>query len=278
MKVKKGSIVFSIVIAILLLSIALIVKNILNKESKEVVVAKKFIEKLCENNIIEEYNNSKSIVEEGHLNKLANKNSQIQYSVIVGKYGVDIDKNYNVLGFSNKNTSIEKNKDIIAENEAVSLATRYVSEITDDDFRFKEVRVREGEESPCHNVVFYKYRDGYPYYKQEINAMIDKRTGKLEGYSNYPLDHIKHIDKININEEDASNSIKKYFVNLNLKAETLGDPTLYYISIKDDKMALAYVYNVKVINSDNKEEKVTIFLEADSGEIINSNLEAVAKS
>lgn len=278
MKVKKGSIVFGIVIAALLLSIVLIAKNILNKESKEVVVAKKFIENLCKNNMIEEYNNSKSIVEDGHLNKLSNKNSPIQYSVILGNYGVDIDKNYNVLGFSNKNTSIENNKNIITENEAVSLATIYVSEITDDDFRFKEVRVREGEESPCYNVVFYKYRDGYPYYKQEINAMINKRTGKLDGYSNYPLAHIKHVDKINIDEEDATNSIKEYFINLNLKAEILDKPMLYYISIKDDNMALAYVYNVKVINSDNKEEKFTIFLETDSGEIINPNLESVAKS
>ena len=203
MRLKKGTIVFSIVIAVLLVLIVFMINNILNKGTKEVIVAKKFIENLSDNNIIEEYKNNSKIDEEATLNKLANKSSQIQYSVIVGNYGVDIDKDYNVLGFSNKNLGSEFTNAVIDEKKAINLATKYVNEITNDEFKFKEVRSREEENSPCYNIVFYKCKDGYPYYKQEISAVIDKNKGKLEGYSNYPLDHIKHIKEINIDEAKA---------------------------------------------------------------------------
>ena len=94
------------------------------------------------------------------------------------------------------------------KKKAINLATKYVNEITNDEFKFKEVRSREEENSPCYNIVFYKCKDGYPYYKQEISAVIDKSKGKLEGYSNYPLDHIKHIKEINIDEVKAGEIAK----------------------------------------------------------------------
>ena len=52
MRLKKGTIVFSIVIAVLLVLIVFMINNILNKGTKEVIVAKKFIENLSDNNII----------------------------------------------------------------------------------------------------------------------------------------------------------------------------------------------------------------------------------
>ncbi|WP_291650410.1 hypothetical protein [Clostridium sp.] len=276
MRLKKGTITFSIVIVVLLVLIVFMINNILNKGTKEVIVAKKFIENLSDNNIIEEYKNNSEIVEEATLNKLTNKSSQIQYSVIVGNYGVDIDKNYNVLGFSNKNLGSASINSVIDEKKAIELATKYVNEITNDEFKFKEVRSREEENSPCYNIVFYKYKDGYPYYKQEINAVIDKSKGKLEGYSNYPLDHVKHIKEINIDEVKAGEIAKGHFANLNLKVSVLDNPTIAFFSVKDNEMVLSYIYNVKVINNDKKEEIHGICVRADSGEVINFNIDAVA--
>ncbi|MCR1949522.1 hypothetical protein NSA50_00445 [Clostridium sp. DSM 100503] len=276
MRLKKGTITFSMVIVVLLVLIVFIVNNILNKGTKEVSVAKKFIENLSDNNIIEKYKDDSKIVEEATLNKLANKSSQIQYSVIVGNYGVDIDKNYNVLGFSNKNLGSMPINEVIDEKKAINLATKYVNEITDDEFKFKEVRTRQEENSPCYNIIFYKCKDGYPYYKQEISAIIDKSEGKLEGYSNYPLDHIKHIKEINIDEVKAGEIAKGHFTNLNFKVSALDNPMIAFVSVKDDEMVLSYIYNVKVINNDKKEEIYNICIRADSGEVINFNLEAVA--
>lgn len=238
MRLKKGTITFSMVIVVLLVLIVFIVNNILNKGTKEVSVAKKFIENLSDNNIIEKYKDDSKIVEEATLNKLANKSSQIQYSVIVGNYGVDIDKNYNVLGFSNKNLGSMPINEVIDEKKAINLATKYVNEITDDEFKFKEVRTRQEENSPCYNIIFYKCKDGYPYYKQEISAIIDKSEGKLEGYSNYPLDHIKHIKEINIDEVKAGEIAKGHFTNLNFKVSALDNPMIAFVSVKDDEMVL----------------------------------------
>lgn len=278
MRFKKIKIIFSIVILILLGLIGYIVNGILNKETKEVIVAKKFIENLSDDKIINNYDYYKEVIKDEALNKLNSKSSQIQYSVIVGNYGVDIDKNYNVLGFSNKNLGANTKLAEISEEEAISLATKYIKKITDDEFMFKEIKSREKEDSPCYNVVFYKCKDGYPYYKQEINTSIDKVTGKLEAYSNYLLENIKYIKDINIDEYKAKNIVQNYFINLNLKSEILDKPMIAFVAVNDNEMALSYVYNVKTIDDKNKEEKYNIYIRADVGEVINYNLESNIKN
>lgn len=278
MRFKKIKIIFSIVIVILLGLIGYIVNGILNKETKEVIVAKKFIENLSDDKIINNYDYYKEVIKDEALNKLNSKSSQIQYSVIVGNYGVDIDKNYNVLGFSNKNLGANTKLAEISEEEAISLATKYIKKITDDEFMFKEIKSREKEDSPCYNVVFYKCKDGYPYYKQEINTSIDKVTGKLEAYSNYLLENIKYIKDINIDEYKAKNIVQNYFINLNLKSEILDKPMIAFVAVNDNEMALSYVYNVKTIDDKNKEEKYNIYIRADVGEVINYNLESNIKN
>lgn len=278
MRFKKIKIIFSIVIVILLGLIGYIVNGILNKETKEVIIAKKFIENLSDDKIINNYDYYKEVIKDEALNKLNSKSSQIQYSVIVGNYGVDIDKNYNVLGFSNKNLGANTKLAEISEEEAISLATKYIKKITDDEFMFKEIKSREKEDSPCYNVVFYKCKDGYPYYKQEINTSIDKVTGKLEAYSNYLLENIKYIKDINIDEYKAKNIVQNYFINLNLKSEILDKPMIAFVAVNDNEMALSYVYNVKTIDDKNKEEKYNIYIRADVGEVINYNLESNIKN
>lgn len=279
MRFKKASIVFSVIIIVLLLLIGFSISNILDRGTKEIKVAKKFIEELYDNNIIESNSIIKEdVIEENVLNKLSNKNSIIKYSVIVGNYGVDIDKDYNVLGFSNKNLGEEKYKaEEISEDKAVDLAKNYVSQITEEDFSFKEVKKKDNDNSVVFNVIFYKYRNGYPCYQQEINTLINKITGKLEGYTNYPLEAVNYVDEINIDEENAIEKIINNFANLNINAKIEGKPTLAYINNSDKEMVLAYVFNIKITNKDNKEEFINSFVRADNGEIINYNLEAIAK-
>ncbi|MGN0027490.1 MAG: hypothetical protein ACI33I_10890, partial [Clostridium sp.] len=85
MRFKKASIVFSVIIIVLLILIGFSISNILDRGTKEIKVAKNFIEELYDNNIIEK--NSiikKDVIEDNALNKLSNKSSIIKYSVIVG--------------------------------------------------------------------------------------------------------------------------------------------------------------------------------------------------
>ncbi len=277
MRTKKLSIIFSLIIIVLLFFISIIVINILNIGKKEVKVARKFIEELSENSIIKENNDlEKEIIKEEILNKKSNRNSKIKYSVIVGKYAVDIDKDYNILGFSNKNineVSLKSNE--ISEDDAIYLAKSYLVKITQEDFKFKEIRNQEGIDSSVYNVIFYKYREGYPYYYQEINTLINKNTGELEGYSNYPVTDVNYIDDINITEKEANNIIKENFKMLKLDIIITEEPILCYVNISDKEMVLAYVFNIG-INSENNKDNCISLVRADTGEIINYNLEAVA--
>ena len=279
MRFKNASIVFSVIIIVLLLLIGFSVSNILDRGTKEVKVAKEFIEELYDNDIIEKNSIIKdAVVKEEALNKLSNKNSIIKYSVIVGNYGVDIDKDYRVVGFSNKNLGEEKYKaEEISGDKAIALAKTYISNITKEKFAFKEIKSKDNDNSLVYNVIFYKYRNEYPCYQQEINSLINKITGKLEGYTNYSLEAMNYIDEINIDEEKARESVNNNFKSLNINAKIEGKPILAYINNSDKEMVLAYIFNIKIINKDNTEEFIKSFVRADNGEIINYNLEAVAK-
>ena len=277
MRFKKANIVFGLVIMGLLLLIGISVINILGIGAKEVSVARKFVEELHDNGIIEKNNSIENDdINEEVLNKLTSKNSRIKHSVIIGNYGVDIDKDYNILGFSNKNLVEEKySTEKISENEAISLAEKYISQITKDEFSFKEIKSNEDSKLEVYNIVFYKYKNGYPCYQQEINTLINKITGKLEGYTNYTLEIKEYIDDINIDEKKAIEILRNNFNSLDINASIEEKPVLAYINISDEKMVLAYIFNVKVIISDNKEETISYFVRSDNGEIINYNLEAI---
>lgn len=278
MRIKKTSIIFGTIIIVLLILITLLVRNILNIGTKEVKVAKDFIYDLYESRIIEESKELKNdVIKEESLNKASNNNSKIKYSVIVGKYAVDIDKDYNILGFSNKSVQeVISRTSEISEDEAINLASSYLSKITNEEIKFKEIRYQEGVETPVYNVIFYKYKNGYPYYSQEISTLINKKTGKLEGYGNYPINEVKYIDEINIKEEAAATIVKDNFKNLNLDITLIEKPILQYVDVSDKEMVLAYIFNI-VVNKDsdeNKNNSCVSLVRADTGEIINYGIEA----
>ena len=37
----------------------------------------------------------------------------------------------------------------------------------------KEIKIEENLQSPIYNINFYKLKDGHPYYKQDINIVIN---------------------------------------------------------------------------------------------------------
>lgn len=283
MKYKRGKVISIIVIVFLLVAIGILIRNILNKENKEITVAEDFIEELYDKDIISSYKNKKDTSQDISLNKLASENSQIKYSVIVGNFGVDIDENYEVLGFSNKNIRVLGSEDIISEEDAKKLANAYVSEITKDNFIFKEVRNTE-EKSPYYTVVFYECKDSYPIFNQEIIALIDKVSGKLEGYSNYSIANKEIINKTDIKEEKAKEIAVNHFRKLNIDVHKINNIFLSYIENDNNELVLSYVFNVTgnkndIVNSNTQdngeklEKSFTVFVRADTGEIINLNLE-----
>lgn len=282
MKLKIVSVVLGVIVIIgLLFGIVNVFNNIVSGRREEIKVAKDFIQNLADNDMIKLDHTNKKIIEEKPLNKLPNIVSSIQYSIIIGNYGVDVDKNYSVIGFSNKNIDENKisltNTEEIGQENAIDIANKYLTKIIrNEDFKFKEIRVREGEKMPCYNIIFYKLRNGYEFYRQEINVSINKRTGILDGYSNYSLNEINYNDSINIDKEKSNIIINNYLNNLKMKVKKISDPKLLYVSTSNNNMVLGYIYN---ITSDNDNEKnYDVCVRADSGEVINFNVDSIAKN
>lgn len=289
MKEKKLKAIFPIITIILIFFIGILVKNILNNKNKEIMVAKDFIQDLAEKNVIDYYDKGDKINEDYALNKVANQNSHIQFSVLVGSYGVDIDKDYNVLGFSNKNISdLSSNLrvaaysledvEVIDEDKAVDYATKYIKEISTDEFIFKEIKNKDGEESPYYVVLFNKCKDGYPIYKQEITVLIDKSTWKLQGYSNYPLEDKEYIKDIKIDEEQAIKILINNFKDINLIKEDIDTVDLAYVETEENKLVLSYVFSIKNKTTEGNNENYSVIINGDNGQIVTSNLEIMKKN
>lgn len=289
MKDKKVKAIFPIITIILIIFIGILVMNILSKENKEVKVAKDFIQNLAEKDIIDYYDKDDEIDQNNTLNKLVNQSSQIQYSVLVGNYGVDIDKDYNVIGFSNKNISNPSSElkvanyslidtEVVDETKAIDYATKYVKEISEEEFIFKEVKNKEGEENPYYVVVFNKCKDGYPIYKQEITTLIDKTSSKLQGYSNYPLVNKEYIKDIKIDEENSIKIVLDSFKDLNLTKDDISTVDIAYVETEENKLVLSYIISIKNKLEESTSENYLVIISGDNGKIISANLETMKKN
>ena len=282
MKSKSIKLILSLVIMVLLFSIILVARKILNVENKEVKVAKDFIEELYYGGIIDYTEGITK--EEQALNKSNKRNTSIKYSVMIGNYGVDIDDNYNILAFSNKNLTdnnvndnLEKAmlysyNEEITEEEAIYLAENYLNKIINEKIIIKRIRV-ENENSPIYKISFYKFKENYPYYKEEISISINKNTGKLESYTNYPILNMSYNDSINISEEEAINIIKSNYIDSNLNISIDDKCKIAYVTVDEKEMVLAYIFNIE-----KADEESVNFVRADNGQILNNIAQVIKEN
>ena len=279
MKGKKKIIVFTLLTMSLLIAIGFTIVSLLGNKSKEVKVAKKFVEKLQRMDIIDTKLNIDEI-EFKSMDKVINKNSKTQYTVVAENLGIDLDSKYVVTGFSEK---IKENKSldsIIDKDNAKIIAEEYVGEITNEKFEFKELReVKDGEEkSNTYTIAFYKYVKDYPCYDNEIVVNINKTSGKLESYTNQSINEVKHNIKKNINLEEAKNISIEYFSKLNVKAEIGKEPLLAVTLRVDGEFELSYVVELKITSNDGKIELYKLFINAESGDVVNRTKDLIQDS
>lgn len=242
MKTKKYNIyILLIIVVILTFGIITIMRNILNGQSKEVKSAQEFIELLIEKEIIDE--NKEELLKKTSLNQSIVKTSKMEYSVILGNYAVDIDNDFNIIGFSNKNLEISDKKININQEEAILLAKNYAEKILDSEFLFKEVKEKDEENNSHYSVVFYNSKDGYPVYRQEINMVIDKYSGKLDAYSNNNLEDYDYINNIKYNENEIKKIMNDYFLSINKKVASVSNGMLAYVN-NNDEYILSYVFTI----------------------------------
>ncbi|MGL5354016.1 MAG: YcdB/YcdC domain-containing protein, partial [Clostridium sp.] len=211
MKANKRVIAFTVLIIALLVAIAFAVGSIKGDKSKEIRVAKSFVEELQNKNIVDLSLDIDNI-EFKSIEKSGNKSGINQYTVVSENIGIDLDSKYNVIGFSQKLNSGRDIHEVVGEEEAITIAKKYVDDIISEKFEFKEIRgTKNGEEdSGNYTIAFYKYVKDYPYYDNEIVVNINKMTGKLESFSNQTITKVKHNLKKEITDLEAKEMAISY--------------------------------------------------------------------
>ncbi|MEG0295574.1 MAG: PepSY domain-containing protein [Clostridium sp.] len=275
MKSKKHKKIHSFITIILLVLIALFTYEIVAGESKEVKEAKSFmirLERMYAINLTEPIKEMKFEV----INPNGNIDATVGYTVATKNYGIDLDKEYRVVGFSKKEAK-HGNKVNITEEEAINIAKKFSTELTDESLEYKGMKTVEGQDLPYYNVAFSKTKGDYSYLDKEVVVQIDKYTGELDGYSNVYLDDFEHISTKKISEEQAIEGIKTY---LNKLGYTLTEQKLKqigYVTIAEKKNVLAYLFDIKYVDKDGENHDYTIQVSTFSGDIVNG-IKEVRKS
>ncbi|MBW6409973.1 YcdB/YcdC domain-containing protein [Clostridium weizhouense] len=273
MNSKNTKIITSIILGILIISTSFVIYRFVGSGSKEIKVAKNFIGKLYNINAI---NNQEKLedIKYKRVRIVNTKNELIYKTIMANSFGIDLDKNYNVIGFANKET-IKSNTKITVE-EAKKRADKYLSEIYSEEVVFKSIKPDESsDELPYYSFIYLKSKNGYPFYFDEIIININKETGNLEGYANSSTQKEYKEPIINISENEAESEAINYFNKYNKEVQIIEKTQMVYADKKDkveDKPVseLCYVVTLKGKNEENTDIILKIFISTENKEVINS--------
>lgn len=235
--------------------------------SKEITAAKMFMEKLESDNII--------IMDKGNNDYKSTKksdpaNKQKYYSITVGDYGINVDSNYNVLGFSNKSSKALEVK--ITPDGARKLGEKYLKEIYKSGFKFKEIAKEEGgKNSSFYTIVFSKFENGYAFYSYDLSLNINKETGTLDGYLNSSIDKEPNKITINLDVYKGEKIALEDFSRLYKGGEVVEDSYKAFYENKDkNSLELCYIVTIKGLDENGKEIKLKYFISTDTGTVNNT--------
>ncbi|PRR83884.1 hypothetical protein [Clostridium vincentii] len=235
--------------------------------SKQIKAAEKFMNELQSNNIItmDEGNNDYKSTK-----KSDSENKKEYYSITVGDYRINVDSDYNVLGFSNKNSKATEIK--IKPDEAENLGEEYLNEIYKSGFKFKEVTKEEvGKSSPYYTIVFSKFENGYAFYSYDLSLNINKETGILDGYSNSSIDKEPSTIAINLDFKTGQKIALEDFSKL-YKGGVVAEDSYeaFYANKDNNSLELCYIITIKGTDENSKEIKLRYFISTDTGNINNT--------
>lgn len=265
---KKINRVHLLVVIILLALITIITFGILFNESKEIAIAQNFMKKLEKIHAINT-DEKVSDMKFKSIESRARIDQNIGHTINCDKYGININKESKIIGFSKKETK-HGNSINITEIEAIDIAKKYLSNITKEKFEFKEVRTIEGQDLPYYNIVFSKFKNQYIILDKEIVMQIDKYTGELDGYSNSYLEEGSVlVSKINISEDKVIDNIKDYLQKVDGEILESKIDGIGYVNISDKVYGLSYIVDIKLKMRDDKISNVKFRVNAENGQIVN---------
>ncbi|MCR4944980.1 MAG: hypothetical protein K5986_11195 [Clostridium sp.] len=257
------------IIALLIVITGLCVYKYIGSGSQEIKTAKAYISKLIDAGLIDDNVNMKK---SKSSEKSDPSKAEKYYSVTVDNYAIDMDANYNVIGFTNKNSAIKDDTTIITEDEAKGLAEEYMKGLYTGECQYKEtVKEEDSQKVPYYTFVFYKCKDDIPLYNYIISMKINKETGKVDGFSNSTKDVEPTDATINITPVQAEQIVKDSFSKLNTFINFDDRTQKYFYENKDQTdLELCYMVSVKGLDSSSKEIRMKYFVSTDTGEIVNT--------
>ncbi|AGF58231.1 hypothetical protein B0P06_003454 [Clostridium saccharoperbutylacetonicum] len=272
MKLKKASIIVLLIILCLLVIVGIILYNFIGPGSKDIKASKEFISKLYSINAISNEFSLESIkYERGRV--LNNDKKMVSKSIVTQNYGIDLDKNNNVIGFTKKEIPVNTTK--ISLKDATILADSYIKKIYDGEVILKSINDNMDESTlPYYSFVYTKQKNGYAFYFDEIKVNIDKENGFLDGYSNSTMQKESKEPTINISEEKAKKIALETFEKYNNSGEARNNVELVYANNRMDKKENQIYEVCYVFTTDGKNDKGSyiswkIFVSAENGTILN---------
>lgn len=267
---KKKIIINIIIIFIFIVTVIGVASyKLFGELSKEINASKQFVSKLYSMNALDGKEELKDLKYE-RVKTINSQNELVNKTIVTQEYGIDLDKDNNIVGFTKKDISKKYPK--ISEQQAMAKAEEYLKEICGSDLIF--VDRKDDSELPYYSFTYTKKEHGYKLYFDEIKINIDKESGYIDGYSNTTMQKKCEEPKISISKEQAGDIAYDYFTKYDLNGSVSGESELVYADNKienkdNNKLELCYIVTIKAENSDELEVLFKIFINADNGQIYN---------
>ena len=272
MKLKKASIVGISTLLFLLIIIVIILYNFIGPGASDIKASKNFITKLYSINAINTEQNL-DVIKYERIKILNSQNNLVHRTIVTQSFGIDLDKNNNVIGFAKK--EIPTNITKVNLQDARILAETYLKNMYEGEVVLKTINSNEDSKYlPYYSFIYTKQKNGYPFYFDEIKLNIDKENGFLDGYSNSTMQRECKEPVINISEQEAKKIAVESFQKYNKEAIVKNETNLVYADNKIDKEAskiyeVCYIINIDGKNDKNVNVSWKIFVSSENGNILN---------
>lgn len=273
MNQKRTKVIVVTILTILCITAIFVIYKIIGNGSKEIKASESFIQTLYKINAIDTNEDLKNIKYK-KVKTVGNENKLIYKTVIANSFGIDLDKNYNVIGFANKD--IKKDGNEITYYEAKEKSKEFLNKIYNEEVSFRGLKnEKDSKKLPYYSFVYLKCKDGYPIYSDEIIVCVNKFNGLLENYTNSSVNRKFNDFNMNISKEEAEKEALNLFNNsTNINGEIISPTELVYSESKtkiekDLTSQLCYVVTVKGKDKNYAEFTNKFFISVDSKDLIN---------
>lgn len=271
-KIKRNNKVTICILILLIIVNIIIAYKLWGTGAKDIKASKQFMSELYSINAIDTDKDLSSIKYK-RIDLVSSKNEQVQKTIMTDYFGIDLDKDNNIIGFAKKD--INKNTTKIDLSEAEQKAESYLTELCDGEVWLKSVKnPEEGDSLPYYSLVYTTEKDGYPLYFDEINININKETGYIDGYSNLTVKRECKSPVLNITQAEAEISAMTEFIKNNTEAKIDEATSLVYAADKLEEKSnsvyeLCYLITIRGINEDNLEIEWKFLVSTETGKVIN---------